>query len=315
MSVPLFSVAVVTYNQEQYIEQTLNSILEQKHDYPYEIVVGEDCSTDNTRQILLKYKKRYPDIIILLLNERNLGLVENYFNVMRHCSGKYILQCAGDDYWLPGKVALQIDFMEKNPEYGMSYGKVKNFLQNQEKYVKIYTGDKHHSFLELIYGNTIPALSVCMKRDLLERYVLEINPLSKNWLMEDYPIWLWFSQNSNIHFINKIIGVYRTLNESASNTKNHDKRNRFNISEREVRKFFLKKYSVDYQYYELQGKYREIIDSALKTGNYSLYRENIFKIEYHGFRIFVKKIIGGSYFLFLLYRYYLRRKGVIHNSY
>jgi glycosyltransferase involved in cell wall biosynthesis len=138
MREPFLSVAVITYNQTNYIAQTLDSIIEQRHNYLYEIIVGEDYSTDGTRDILLKYKERYPDIIKLILNESNLGLIKNYFNVISQCSGKYIMQCAGDDYWLPGKVSTQITFMEDNPDVGLCCGGIQRLHTNGKKDVKIY---------------------------------------------------------------------------------------------------------------------------------------------------------------------------------
>ena len=108
----MFSVAVITYNQEKYIAQTLDSIINQRHNYSYEIVVGDDCSSDGTREIVRQYAEKYPEIVKPIFNEKNLGIIKNYFNVISHCSGKYIMECAGDDFWLPGKVELQIPFYE-----------------------------------------------------------------------------------------------------------------------------------------------------------------------------------------------------------
>ena len=115
----MFSALVITYNQKEFIAETLESILSQKHSYRYEIIVGDDCSTDGTQDVLKEYQSRYPDIIKLSLNEKNLGIVGNYYNTAAKAQGKYLLECAGDDYWLPGKVEKQISLMEENPDCGM----------------------------------------------------------------------------------------------------------------------------------------------------------------------------------------------------
>ena len=133
MNTPLLSIAIITYNQEKYISQTLDSVLQQEHEYSYEIVIGEDCSSDGTRKIIEDYVEKYPDIIKPLYNIPNKGLIANYFNVLNHCSGKYIMECAGDDYWLPGKVQYQIDYMEKHPDIGMCYSKAKIFDEQNSK--------------------------------------------------------------------------------------------------------------------------------------------------------------------------------------
>ena len=106
---PLVSVIVLTYDQEKTISQTLDSILNQNIDFSIEIIVGEDCSTDGTKAICLDYKNKYPDVIQLLLQEQNQGLLKNYKSVIEKCRGKYIAGCAGDDYWHnPDKLKLQV---------------------------------------------------------------------------------------------------------------------------------------------------------------------------------------------------------------
>lgn len=96
---PVVSVMVVTYNQEEYIEQTLDSILSQECTFPFEIVIGEDCSTDSTREICRTYARKHPDIIRLLENETNKGVLLNYTDTLLACRGEYIADLAGDDYW------------------------------------------------------------------------------------------------------------------------------------------------------------------------------------------------------------------------
>ena len=96
---PLVSVLVATYNQEKYIAQTLDCILMQQCSFEFEIIIGEDCSTDKTREICLEYQAKYPDQIVLCLNEYNKGLLDNYFDIFLKTKGKYIADCGGDDYW------------------------------------------------------------------------------------------------------------------------------------------------------------------------------------------------------------------------
>ena len=133
MDNPLVSIAIITYNQEEYIKFTLDSILQQQHNYSFEIVIGDDCSKDKTREILQSYKDQYPEIIKLIFNENNLGIIKNYFNVLANCSGKYIMECAGDDYWLPGKIQNQISLMETNPNVGICYSNVMTKNENTGK--------------------------------------------------------------------------------------------------------------------------------------------------------------------------------------
>lgn len=115
---PMVSISMITYNHEKYIRQALDSILMQKVNFEYEIVIGEDCSKDNTRNILLEYKELYPDRIKLILHDKNVGMKMNGNSVRRMCVGKYRASCEGDDYWTdPLKLQKQIDFLESNPDF------------------------------------------------------------------------------------------------------------------------------------------------------------------------------------------------------
>lgn len=237
------SIVIITYNQEKYIAQTLDSILNQKHKYNYEIVIGEDCSTDNTKKIIEEYVEKYPDIIKPLYNNPNKGLINNYFNVINHCQGKYIMECAGDDYWLQNKVKNQIQFMKTHPNVGMCYGKAIIFDDKNEKLTQKTIGSKLCKFENLMIENGIPALTVCIQNSLLKKYISEINPTEKKWLMEDFPLWLWISKESTIHYINQKFGVYRLQHSSLSHFDNSENAKRFNESCIEIREYFADKYN------------------------------------------------------------------------
>ena len=98
--ISLISVIVVTYNQEKTIARTLDSILCQKCHIPFEIVIGEDCSTDQTGDICRNYAHQYPEQIRLFSNPKNKGMVDNYFDCLFACRGELIADCAGDDFWV-----------------------------------------------------------------------------------------------------------------------------------------------------------------------------------------------------------------------
>ena len=96
---PKVSVRIVTYNHERFIGQAIDSVLMQTVNFPYEIVIGEDCSTDNTRRIVMDYRDRYPDKIRLLLHEQNVGQHANIMRTEAACRGRYMANLDGDDYW------------------------------------------------------------------------------------------------------------------------------------------------------------------------------------------------------------------------
>ncbi len=116
----LISVIVCTYNQEDTVGRTLDSILAQECHLPVEIVVGDDGSTDGTRAVCQKYRDRHPDTIRLMPAAPNKGFVKNYFDCLQACRGKYIADCAGDDFWTDNhKLEKSSVLLEQAPGVGI----------------------------------------------------------------------------------------------------------------------------------------------------------------------------------------------------
>ncbi|MDR2955143.1 MAG: glycosyltransferase [Prevotella sp.] len=121
----MVSVSMITYNHEKFIAEAIESVVSQKTTFPFELVIGEDLSTDNTRAICIEMQKKYPDIIRLRLNDPNQGMMLNWINNIESGRGKYTALCDGDDYWTdPYKLQKQVDFMEANPDFAMCSHKV-----------------------------------------------------------------------------------------------------------------------------------------------------------------------------------------------
>lgn len=115
---PKVSVVMITYNHEKFIEQAVNSVLMQETDFDYEIIIGEDCSTDRTREILVELQKQHPDKIRLVLNPQNLGMMRNFANILDMARGEYVALLEGDDYWTSSrKLQIQIDQMDVHLEW------------------------------------------------------------------------------------------------------------------------------------------------------------------------------------------------------
>jgi len=125
MDEPVVSIMFITYNQEQFISDAIESFLKQKCKFPLEIVIGDDCSIDNTQNIIKEYYSKYPNLIKPILNPTNLGPLTNAINVLEHCTGKYIALCEGDDFWIdPLKLQKQVDFLEQHLDYVLSFHNV-----------------------------------------------------------------------------------------------------------------------------------------------------------------------------------------------
>lgn len=112
------SVLIITYNHEAYIRKTLDSVFMQKTNFKFEVIVGEDASPDNTREILLEYKEKYGDKLILVLHDENVGASANSMSIHRKARGRYLAGVEGDDFWTDEyKLQKQYDILENNPQY------------------------------------------------------------------------------------------------------------------------------------------------------------------------------------------------------
>lgn len=119
---PLLSVCLITYNHANYIKQAIEGILLQKTDFSWELIIADDCSTDGTREIIIDFQKQYPDLIKLILQEKNVGPAKNWADLITSPTSKYVAYLEGDDYWTdPLKLKRQVDFLEKNPRYVGTY--------------------------------------------------------------------------------------------------------------------------------------------------------------------------------------------------
>lgn len=272
----LLSIMIETYNQESYISKTLDSILNQEFWFDYEIIIGNDCSTDGTLQILNEYAKKNSKIKIIT-NKHNLGPMGNYYNLLSVCRGKYLMDCAGDDYWLPNKVRTQIKYMEDNDEVGCCFTKAKCFFQDTNEIKELKMSYKTN-FEDLIHQNCIPALTVCLRRTIVEKYINEIKPHEKEWKMEDYPMWLWFSHESKIVFLDLYTAVYRVIGGSVSHPNEINKVLEFTNSINDIKCFYSEFFSFTITRKDLDCSYVALFNDYFRklSNNYSKeIRENI----------------------------------------
>jgi glycosyltransferase involved in cell wall biosynthesis len=210
------SVCITTYNHERYIAQAVESVLMQKTDFDFEIILGEDDSADGTREIVKKYKEQYPDRIRLFLNNRkNVIYINgrptgrwNFMNNMRNARGDYIALLEGDDYWTePYKLQKQADFLDANPECSMCFHDVSIFYEDKGEYVLAMPPVKKERYTieDLLKGNFIHTCSVMFRRGLFGEF--------PDWFvktsMGDWPLHILNAQHGDIGRLEEIMGVYR----------------------------------------------------------------------------------------------------------
>ena len=138
----LVSIRCVTYNQEKYISQALDSFLMQKTNFPFEIVVHDDASTDKTIEIIKEYEKKFPDIVKPIYETENqYSKKDNSLDliILSHLKGKYTAYCEGDDFWTnKNKLQKQVDFLEQNLDYGFCCTDVDIYYEDKKKYQHAY---------------------------------------------------------------------------------------------------------------------------------------------------------------------------------
>ena len=204
------SIFLLTYNQERYIAQTVDSILMQITNFRYQLVIGEDCSTDKTRIICKKFAGQYPQKIKLLPSlGKNVGLIANYVRTIKECDGKYIAICDGDDYWIDElKLQKQVDILEANPDYSIVYTKVKKLYPEGVFKESIIKNRKQVTkFEDLVHDNFIPSVSVLFRN---KQKLMKLPDWIINFPYGDWPTYLWTVKDSgSIFFLDQTTAVYR----------------------------------------------------------------------------------------------------------
>lgn len=257
---PVISVCVPTYNQEKYISETLDSIISQKIDVLFEILIADDCSTDNTLNICLEYQSNYPDLIIIIANEKNRGIKENYFDVLiKNARGKYIAICAGDDVWIcKNKLKSQLDILINNENVSVVHTGYNKFYEDSNKLVP--TNDHWTSPLTEIYGkeavkeaiqehfNFFPAASSLMyRKSTIDKYSSKYSNLilDKNSPGEGLILFSFLALEGVFTLIPDLMVNYRIRNESLCHIIDKDKDLTFKIQFRIIQKTLISKTILD----------------------------------------------------------------------
>lgn len=203
------SALIVTYNQERYVAEAIESALRQEIDLPYEIVISEDCSTDNTRSIVRSYEHRYPDRIRVLYSPRNLGGVENFVAAWHECRGQYIALLEGDDYWTsPRKLWKQVLFLDAHPECAMcAHGATEVYEDKSREPVSwMSPGQREVSTIEdLLLDNFVYSCSAMLRSEIFSDFPRWVYDFS----LSDVPLWIEAAQHGDIGFIREFLAVYR----------------------------------------------------------------------------------------------------------
>ncbi len=324
----LVTICTITYNQQEYIEDALKSILMQKTNFPFQVIISDDCSTDNTAQIIKKYEKMYPDKIKAFYNNQNIGAHQNYIFCLSQAKSKYLVVNEGDDYFLdPYKLQKQVDFLEKNPDYSICFHPVKIIYENSKKirtYPKNTLFNHNFNFKTLLEHNFIQTNSAMYRWGFCDTNIKEVFP--RDILPGDWYLHLLHAKTGKIKMLKSKMSAYRKhsggiwfekfkgQNNLVYGTKiiNFHKAVWENItdkSEEYLNKVFLPVFkNISDIYYlngnidkliELKNTFNDLFDKSLKTlTKKEIKRKKIFKYILISFIITFVLLILSLFFLF-----------------
>ena len=304
----------MTYNHAPYIEDALRGFAMQETTFPVVFTIIDDASIDGEPDVLRKWVgenldfeegtgawkdmpygqltvanlkgKPLSTFVILLLHENHYSTRKSKMPYISEWNdhAKYIAICEGDDYWIePKKLQKQVDYLDCHKECGIVYSKAKRWNEERQEYGS-NVGHKTSGLKGLIRKNVVPTLTVLYRRDLAVGYKKVID--GNSWLMGDYPLWLYLSSKSNIHFFNEIFAVYREHSESATHIDDIEVREKFIGSIKDIQLFFCKLTDLDSSFVD-DVYYNNLFYNAVYFKNYERAFSYYKKIRHPSFTTFL----------------------------
>ena len=219
------SVLMITFNHARFIRQALDSVLAQKTDLSYEVVVGDDASTDGTGIILTEYAEKYPDRVRLLRRTANLGMNANFADTLAACQGAYVALLEGDDFWTDShKLARQVEFLDAHPECVSCFHNVVVFSDDASVSVEGYHAHPDGrqfmcapdlparlSQTDFLKRNYIPTCSVMFRRASAGKLPSWFNKLQ----LGDHPLHILCTEHGTAAYLPEVMGAYRLHSSSV----------------------------------------------------------------------------------------------------
>lgn len=225
------SVCISAYNHREFIEETLNSILEQECNFNYEVVLSNDFSTDNTHSVISQYLEQHPNAYrIRYYNQQtNLGINANLIFTLENAAGKYIALLEGDDYWLDKhKLQKQFDFMEDNKDYTLCTAAYRTITVDN----KLVDRKLHENIEGKTYEfSTTKSFMPNYLNMFFRRQVLDIEKLKTFSYSGDNVIFLMCLSKGKAYFHNEIFGFRRIHSQSAWTAKSETEKKRMGIEQ------------------------------------------------------------------------------------
>jgi len=279
METPVVSVFCTAYNHEKYIARALESVICQKTNFPFELIVHDDASTDGTAAVIREYAARYPQIIRPIYqteNQYSKGIEVFDAFIKPLCRGKYIAICEGDDFWCcEDKLQLQVNAMEANPQAMMCAHAYKRVEADGEKLIREDHALDHNGWLQpekVIQGKQAPHTSTFLyRREMHDHYPEFFNKLD----VTDYPIRVYCAISGGIYYLDRIMSCYRkfvtgswtdTMHKDSQAYREHIEKSRaFQVN---LQEFTGAKYydaiqrQIDYCDFRLTARFGKLADAV-----------------------------------------------------
>ncbi len=313
MSTIKVSVCVVAYNQENYIAKCLDSILEQQTNFRIEIIVSDDASTDRTPEIIMEYFHKHPGVIRPFLHKQNISAGVNFQFAHNQATGEYVAHCDGDDYFLPGKLQYQADFLDRHPAYVQVWHRQR--LVDAENTI---IGNFPYRYVNFFLGRRLSLKQLAISYGLVGQHSSQMYRRSARTVYENHPATIDYFYALNIAakgystHLNKFLGCYRAGNASTLTTTESGKL----FVEKalvETALFYTDKYKLGKQFYGNLWMRRQVtLYSKMKPSD--VFEEGFIQfIKYKNFRfrlnaLLVYLFVHSSFNLFRIIREYFRLK-------
>lgn len=304
---PLVSVVIPSYNRAGTVSKTINSILNQKCDFGIEIIIGDDCSTDNAREVLLEYYERYPTNIVLLFHENNIGLAANWASCVKLCRGKYLANCDNDDYWHNlNKLQLQVDFLENHSEYGVVHSDYRILNRKTGKQKEIFASNYKYKepLQKSIFNGEFKFCNATMmyRLQLVQTYVNLCDYIRFQFTLQDWNTWVILSNYTNFFCLPVSTATLCVETESVTRPQGYDKMKQRLLKEKELYKYICNLFPFNFPYVE--SEYDVYINKVLLNMAYVIrdYRSaKGFGIELKKLNFSNAKVICSQYVLFFYF--------------
>ena len=278
MKTPLVSIFCEAYNHERFLRDCLNGFVMQQTDYPFEVLIHDDASTDNSASIIKEYADQYPDLIFPIFqteNKYSQGIgIRNHYQYPR-AKGKYIAICEGDDYWTdPLKLQKQVAYMEAHPDCSLCFGNAMVHWEDNDLLPdKPYSewANKIYDDKEILWDWRVPTATFLFRRDVTKSPLFQKFMSDQQMVVDDLPLFLTCAKNGYLYAFSDYFSVYRKHGDSFTMNVDADRRRRLGEMWEKIPVIFGKKYT-DISFFYAVINFRRGMKSAINEGNLNLHK-------------------------------------------